>query len=568
MGGFGIDFSSGRGDPWDPWNAACLDTISTALVLLLAVVISGFISHVRPLPIPRPLVQIALGSLIAALTDFRMVLDPEVFFLLFVPPLLFLDGWRIPKEKMVEDGAVILNLSLGLVLFTMLGIGMLLHWLIPAMPLAVAFALAAVLSPTDPIALSAIAARVPMPPRMRHILDGEALLNDASSLVFFRFATIAAVTGTFSLPSAVMSLIWVALGGVAVGIAITWCTTRAKEWMVRRVGEDSGSQIIISLLIPFAAYLVAEKLHCSGILAAVAAGVTMSIVESSDSALPSTRLRRNTVWDTVQFAANGMIFVLLGAQLPDLLSRADETVLATGHTEAAWLLVYVVAIYVGMVSLRFAWVWISLSLTVLAARLRGTSSFPPTLRLVSATALAGVRGAITLAAVMTLPLTVGDGSPFPSRDLAIALAMGVIITSLLVASVCLPAMLPGLRLPGARNTDAEEDRARVFAAGAAIRRIERLQRELPHGHADQDAHAAAAALMTRLYRLRIEARSREGEAADHARGKEAVETLLRISAIEAERSAVIKLLKAQKIDGETARKLVRELDLLQARYEL
>lgn len=551
----------------DQGASAVLESISITLVLLLAVVLSGLASRLLPLSIPTPLVQIMFGWMIASLTGLRVELDPEIFFLLFVPPLLFLDGWRVQKEQMLKDRAVILNLALGLVVFTVIGVGYFVHWMIPALPLAIAFALAAVLSPTDPIAVSAIAARVPIPKRMRHILEGESLLNDATGLVCFRFATAAALTGTFSPQAAALNFLWVALGGVFIGVAITWATARAKDWVTRKVGEESGSQIIISLLIPFAAYLLAESLHCSGILAAVSAGVTMSVVEASGQALPITRLGRHSVWDTVQFAANGIIFVLLGEQLPGILAAADETVLLTGRAESWWLLIYIAAIYSGLVALRFGWVWVSLSLTVLGAKFSSWEAQRPNWRLVAAASLAGVRGAITLAAVLTLPLSLSDGAAFPGRDLAIVLAMGVIITSLLVASIGLPFLLRGLDVPNVPSHDAEDNRARVIASEAAIAEIERLQNALPADHQSVDAHGVAAKLITEFYRSRIEARSLQGETAVLARENEALEKGMRIAAVKAERVAILQLLKKREIGSETARKLVRELDLLETRYE-
>lgn len=181
-----------------------MHSIEVVLVMLLAVVASGYLARVLPhwLPLPLPLVQIALGATIAGVFGQGVTLDPHLFFVLFLPPLLFLDGWRIPKDGLFRDRRVVLQLALGLVVFTVVGIGLLIHWMIPAMPLAVAFALAAILSPTDPVAVSSIAARSPIPKRVMHILEGESLLNDASGLVCFRFAVAAAMTGTFSLVSA------------------------------------------------------------------------------------------------------------------------------------------------------------------------------------------------------------------------------------------------------------------------------------------------------------------------------------------------------------------------------
>lgn len=544
-----------------------METITIVLVLLAAVVVSGLASRTLPLPIPRPLVQIVLGGMIGLVANLRVELDPEIFFLLFIPPLLFLDGWRISNEELLKDRTAVLELALGLVFLTVAGIGFFVHWMIPAMPLTVAFALAAVVSPTDPIAVSAIAVRVPIPKRLMHILEGESLLNDASGLVCLRFAIAAALTGAFSLSDAALSFVWIALGGIAVGFGITWLTAKTKEWIARRIGEESGSQILISLLLPFASYLLAEWLHCSGILAAVASGLTMSSVEASGQAMATIRMRRNTVWDTIQFVANGIIFVLLGEQLPSILGPAAETVRLTGHHEPWWLLVYVLAINIGLVALRFVWVWVSLSLTLFRARLEGSEVRGPNWRLVAATSLAGVRGAITLAGILTLPIMLNDGSLFPARDLAIFLAMGVIIVSLIVASIGLPLLLRGLEMPAEPSYQAAEDQARVAAAEAAIAEIERVQHTLAAGRSDADVYMAAAARIMDFYRARIEARSREGEAATLARESEDAERRMRLAAVKAERTVIFQMLRSQQIGSETADKLVRELDLLEARYE-
>jgi len=544
-----------------------LETITIVLVLLVAVVVSGFASRILPLPIPRPLVQIVLGCMIGLIADLRVDLDPEIFFLLFVPPLLFLDGWRIPNEQLLKDRAAVLELALGLVLLTVAGIGFFVHWMIPAMPLAVAFALAAVLSPTDPIAVSAIAARVPVPRRLMHILQGESLLNDASGLVCLRFAIAAALTGAFSITDAALSFVWIALGGIAVGIGITWSTAKAQEWIARRIGEESGSQILISLLLPFAAYLLAEWVHCSGILAAVASGLTLSSVEASGLARGKTRIRRDTVWDTFQFVANGVIFVVLGEQLPAILGTAPEIVRLTGHQESWWLLLYVLAISVSLLVLRFVWVWVSLSLTIFKRRLLGTKARRPNWRLVAAMSLAGVRGAITLAGVLTLPFVLPDGSPFPARDLAIFLAMGVIVVSLITASIGLPLLLRQLEIPAERSYQVKEDQARVAAAEAAIAEVERIQHSLAADAEDGDVTLAAAARVMDFYGSRIEARSQAGEAAALARGNEDAERRVRLAAVKAERSVIFGMLRSEQIGSETADKLVRELDLVEARYE-
>nr|WP_206364708.1 Na+/H+ antiporter [Sphingomonas populi] len=544
-----------------------MESISIVLILLLAVVVSGAISRMLPVALPTPLVQIALGFVVGLAGHFRVTLDPELFMLLFLPPLLFLDGWRIPKDALFKDLSTVVELALGLVLLTVVGMGFLIHWMIPAMPLAVAFALAAVVSPTDPIAVSAIAARVPIPKRMMHILEGESLLNDASGLVCLRFAIAAALTGSFSATGAALSFVWMAGAGIFVGVALTMVVTRAKAWVSQRFGEETGSQILISVLIPFGAYLIAEHVHASGILAAVAAGVTMSFAEISRQALAVTRMRRNSVWDTIQFAANGIIFVLLGEQLPEILSGLDQTVELTGHASPWWLALYVAAIMAGLAALRFVWVWVSFRITLLRRAPGGEIGSSPPWRLFAAMSFAGVRGAITLAGVLTLPLTMGNGTPFPGRELAVFLATGVILTSLVMASVGLPLLLRGLTMPPEPSQQAEEDMARIAAAEAAIKAVERAQHALAEGRDDADVYAAVGARIMDGYRERIESRAAEGDVRHEARANERIERDLRLAAVQAERDQIIRIARERRIGSELANKLMRELDLLEVRYK-
>lgn len=543
-----------------------METITVALILLLAVVVSGAIARMSPIALPLPLVQIAIGALIASVADLGVELKPDIFFLLFLPPLLFLDGWRIPKEGLFRDKATILELAFGLVVFTVVGVGYFINWLVPAMPLAVAFALAAIISPTDPIAVSAIAARVPIPRRLMHILEGESLLNDASGLVCMRFAVAAALTGSFSATAALGTFLWLAIGGVGIGVGVTWAATMAKNWVSRYFGEETGSQILISLLIPFGAYLLAEHLHCSGILAAVAAGITMSYAEQSGQALPITRIRRTAVWDLVQFAANGIIFVLLGEQLPQLASGAARVVRETGHHDPVWLVVYVIAINLALAVLRFVWVWTSLRFTLFRAHLKGEKPDVPSWRLLAAASFAGVRGTITLAGVLTLPLTLNDGSAFPARDLAIFLAAGVIIVSLIGASLSLPYLLRDLELPPEPSHQEQEDRARVTAAEAAIQAIEEAQHQMGEGQSDADLYSDAAVRIMALYRQRIDGRAKVGKEADLAQKLDDIERRLRLVGLRAERAEFYRIARNRELSDDIARKLVREVDLLESRF--
>lgn len=545
-----------------------MELIETTLLLLLAVVVSGPLARITRIALP--LVQIALGSSIVLFTGHTVNLQPDIFFLLFLPPLLFLDGWRIPKEDLFRDRAVILELALGLVIFTVLGLGFLIWWMIPEMPLAVAFALAAILSPTDPIAVQAIAARAPIPKRLMHILEGESLLNDATGLTGMRLAIAAASTGVFVLSEAVSTFAWLALAGVATGVVVTWTISKAKGWVSRRFGEDVGAQILISLLMPFAAYLAAEHIHASGILAAVAAGVTMSFTErdgAKGQSLAMTRVRRAAVWDAVQFTANGLIFVILGEQMPSILARAAEVVAGTSRPEVWWLAVYVLAIVATLAVLRFVWVWTSLRLTLFRKKQEGGSSPRVGLRLTAVMSLAGVRGAITLAGILTIPFFLADGTPMPARNLAIFLAAGVIIVSLVVASLALPRLLKGIELPPEPSHQREEDRGRALAASAALRAVEDAAHAMGEGKANPDLYADISIRLMELYRQRIESRTHtEEDDIDATRLSDDIERQLRLTGLMAEREELRRLTRSRQIDPETYRKLIREVDLRELRY--
>ncbi len=536
--------------------------------MLAAVALSGYLVRIAPFAIPLPLAQIALGAAIPAVSSKAITLNPEVFFLLFLPPLLFVDGWRIPKAGLYRDKTVVLSLAFGLVIFTVISAGYLLHWIIPAMPLPVAFALAAIVSPTDPIAVSSIAKRVPIPKRMMYILDGESLLNDASGLVCFRFAVAAASTGSFSLGAASITLIWVTLAGVAIGVGSTYGISTAQRWLSRHFGEESGSPILVNLLTPFAAYLIAEHVDASAILAAVAAGITMSYVELSGRALATTRVQRTAVWESIQFSLNGIIFVLLGEQLPGLMARAGTSVEDIGHVSRWWLVVYSLGLVFILLALRCFWLWTSWQVSRHVAKRQGIALPSPDWRIVAAMSFAGVRGAVTLAGVLTLPLTLPGGEEFPARDVVILLAALVILISLVMASIALPRLLKQLALPEESAERLEEELARREAAIAAIAAIESAR----HGVCDTSAavselYTNAAVRVLENYKHRLDQNPVGGAVnAERLREADRAEITLRLAGLQAEREAIFRLARASTISDALSRKLVRQIDLIEARY--
>jgi CPA1 family monovalent cation:H+ antiporter len=544
-----------------------MDLVITILVLLLVTALSGAALRILPVRLPLPLLQIALGALLARPFGVHVEFDPDLFFLLFIPPLLFADGWRIPKREFFLLHRPILALAIGLVFFTIVGVGYFVHWMIPTVPLAVAFALAAVLSPTDAVAVTSITGGSRMPPRLMHVLSGEALLNDASGLVALQFAVAAELTGTFSVVSAAGHFALTALGGVVAGAFVGLVFGVVRRRLVRWAGEvDPASQVGLVLVLPFAAYLLAEHFHVSGILAAVAAGMTMNPTDVSRDGYVATRVQNGAVWSMVEFVFNGLIFLLLGMQLPGIVDNAALDLRQAGGGETWHLAAYVVAITLALVLLRFAWVWVSLRFVLMRAWHRGEKRPKVGTRLVWTTALAGVRGAITMAGVLSLPLAKSEGVPFPTRDLMIFLATGVILCTLVFGAVGLPLLVRGLKLGGEDPRAREERKARALAAEAALRGIAQEQKRVEDG-GDAQAIALASRVAARVvadYQQRLAAAGEEGEAPERARAEASAERAMRLAALQAERRELTGLRRSHQINDETLRILAREVDLAEA----
>lgn len=538
-----------------------MQTAYTVLILLMLVGVSRLIGRVIPLPLP--LVQIGAGALLAWPTlGLHVALDPELFLFLFLPPLLFSDGWRMPKREFWRLRGPILTLAVGLVLFTVVGAGYFIHWLLPGVPLPVAFALAAVLSPTDAVAVSAIS-RNRLPTPLMHILQGEALMNDASGLVTFKFALAAAVTGVFSLANASLTFMLVAVGGLAVGVALSWLVGRLRAWMIARGWDDPATHVVFMLLLPFAAYVLAERMEVSGILSAVAAGMMQSWLDL----LPrqtNTRLLNRSVWSLLEFAFNGLIFLLLGLQLPDIIKAVAS------HETSLWpTLLYrgldVLAIFLVLLALRFVWVQSIWRLSVLLRRLRGKGEVTrvPTARSCWLLTVGGVRGAVTLAGVMSVPMLMG-GSAFPERDLLIFIAAGVILLSLIAACIALPLLLRGIEAsPDDKRRNEVRDAWRKTAEAA----IHALETEEVNPQ-DAAQSALAAELKARImseYRHQLEVFNDSAEAQALAFQMDLLERRLRLKALRAQRLELYSLSRHQQIGDDVLREVLGELDLSEAK---
>jgi len=542
-----------------------MQTAYTVLILLTLVGLSRLVARV--IPVPLPLVQIAAGALLAWPTlGLHVALDPELFLFLFLPPLLFSDGWRMPKRDLWRYRGPILTLAVGLVIFTVVGAGYFIHWILPTIPLPVAFALAAVLSPTDAVAVSAIAQdRLPVP--IMRLLQGEALMNDASGLVTFKFALAAAITGVFSLADASLTFVLVAVGGLAVGVALSWLVGRFRSWMIARGWDDPATHVVFMLLVPFAAYVLAEQLGASGILSAVAAGMMQSWVDL----LPrqtSTRLLNRSVWTLLEFAFNGLIFLLLGLQLPDIISAVTHGQ-ATLWPTLMWRCLDVLAIFLVLIALRYVWVQSSWRLMVAIRRWRGRGdeSLEATMRSALLLTVGGVRGAVTLAGTLSVPMLIAAGVNFPERDLLIFIAAGVILLSLVAASIALPLLLRGVENQPDPRMKREVRDAWKHTAEAAIHALETQEMTAATTPPDAAQAVLATEVKARImseYRHRLDIFNDTAEAQALAFEMDVLERKMRISALRAQRLELYRLHRHHQIGDDVLRQVLAELDLNEA----
>ncbi|TDN68269.1 Na+/H+ antiporter [Paraburkholderia sp. BL10I2N1] len=541
-----------------------MEIVFTVLILLLAVASSGILIRLLPVKLPLPLVQIAIGALLAwPKLGLHVTFDPGIFMVLFIPPLLFADGWRIPKREFFMQRRAILMLALGLVFMTVLAIGYFVHALVPSISLPVAFALAAVLSPTDAVALTGIAGKGRIAPQLMHILEGEALMNDASGLVALKFAIAAALTGVFSLRDASISFVIIAAGGLATGAAVSWLFSVVSARFLNVTSEgDPAPGVVMTLLIPFAAYLFAEHLGCSGILAAVAAGMMMNYASIAHAGPVASRVRAASTWTMIEFVFNGMVFILLGLQFPHILGDALLDAHHTSDAQALRLIGYVATVLLALYALRFVWVWLLRWFASRGAARQGVTNAVPGLRTVAIMTVAGVRGAVTLAGALSLPVALPDDQALPGREVAIFIASGVILASLLVGVVALPLLTRGSRR-GRDPHAAEEKLARTLAAQAAIRAVDDLH-ETASADLDESASAYAADVTARvmdIYRRRLATLDDNEKPSELARRAETLELQMRLAAMRAERAVFLSLRTDQKINDETLTRLMREVDL-------
>lgn len=411
-----------------------MDLLMIILLLIGCLLISNIIGHYLP-SIPTALIQIAIGIILALLfSNIKLELETEWFLLLFVAPLLYNDGRNFPREELWNMKIPILGNAIILVLITTLAGGYFIHWLIPSIPLAAAFALAAILSPTDPVAVNGIAKRIQIPEKILNIVRGESLINDASGLVAFKYAVVAVVTGYFSIKEALLNFSYTFLLGGILGLVVGTILTQIR-FSLRRAGiRDVIFHTLLQLLTPFIVYLVAEDLfHASGVIAVVVAGIAQALVkDKTEILLAEEQLLTENTWSIVLFILNGVVFLLLGLNIPSTMKESIENTSINN-----WKLIgYAIAIGIVILGIRFLW-----SLFNAFYAYKKGHDDQPTLKKSLLSSFVGVRGAVTMAGVLSLPFITESGAFFPERSLILFLASAVILFTLIVATIFLPILI-------------------------------------------------------------------------------------------------------------------------------
>jgi CPA1 family monovalent cation:H+ antiporter len=509
--------------------------------LLLAVAVLALLA--RRLQIPYPIFFVLGGLLLGWIPGLPKVrLDPELVFLFFLPPLLFpaalFTSWRDFRANLRP----ISLLAIGLVLFTTVAVAYIANYFMQ-LPLAVGFVLGAIISPPDAIAATAIAQRLRIPHRIVTILEGESLVNDATALVVYRFAVIAVATGSFSIATASGQFVIISVGGILLGLLTGWLA----EQFHRRV-EDASIEITVSLLTPFVAYLAAERLNVSGVLAVVTTGLYLGR-RMPEIISFQTRLRGGPVWETLEFILNGFVFILIGLQLPEVLHGLSAHAIPV-H-ELIW---YALLISLAVVIIRILWVFPATYLPRLIFKKICRHDPYPSWRHVTIVAWTGMRGVVSLAAALALK------DDFPNRDLVLFLTYVVILATLVVQGLTLPPLIRWLGIKDDGAFEKEERQARLQANQAALTKLDEVAEHVP-----EKADAK------RRLRIEYEDHIRQLESAEPERANAPLrlfsteyERLSEI-ALQVERGTIIHLRNQDVISDEVLRRIQRDIDLAEAR---
>lgn len=529
------------------------------VVLLLMAVVAAVTLLAARIGIPYPILMVVTGLALGLVPGIsRIELDPNIVLALFLPPILFSAAYFMSPRELWRNVRPISLLAFGLVITTTLTVGLVARALVPEMGWPVAIALGAIVSPPDAISATAIAHRLNLPRRLVVIFEGESLVNDATALTTYRLAVVAAVgAGEVTLGSAAVNFVSVAVGGAVVGLAIGWVTMKLLSLI-----DDPPVEVLLTLLVPFAAYLPAEELGVSGVLATVVAGMLVGW-RSSRVMGSRTRILGTSAWQMVIFVVNGLAFVLIGLQLPTVIGD----VAGYAPRELAAL---AIAVSLTVIIVRLAWVFPATYLPrwIFPSLARRDPAPSPALPLILG--WGGMRGAVSLAAALALPLQTNAGDPLPARGLVIFLAFSVILVTLIGQGLTLPALINRLGVVDDGASESEELHARTVATEAALVRLDELESEVP-------GHLPLIEQLRERYRHRGEHLTLDDgdEASATSDGQElsaeVVEELehdeIRRAIIAAERDAILELRDRGEISDGVMRGVERDLDLDELRRE-
>ena len=521
------------------------------LLLLLMVAVAGLSILARPLGVPYPILLVLGGLLLGFLPGLPAVeLPPELVLVVFLPPLLYQAAFFSTLRDLRADLRAITTTAVGLVLVTMAAVAVTAHALVDGLSWAVAFTLGAIVSPTDALAATAVARRLGAPRRLVTVLEGESLVNDATALVAYRIAVAAAVGGSFVVWEAGLRFVVGVAGGVAVGLIVGWLVA-----VVRRRLEDPPAEIVLTVVTGYAAYLPAERLEVSGVLAAVTAGLFVGW-RAPELASPTTRLLAFSFWEILVYLLNAVLFLLVGLQLQPILEQVTGRSVATLLGLAALVSAVVIAV-------RFVW---SFTVPYLVRALdRRPSQVARRVgarqRLISS--WSGMRGAVSQADALALPLETNSGQPFPERELILFVTFGVIFVTLVVQGLTLPALIRRLGVHDDGAEQREELQARLGATDAALARLEELAVE----EWTRDDTVERLRGLYQFRRRRLKARAGIFEDDGYEDRSLAYQRLVR-ELLEAQRHAIIRLRNQGVISDGVMHRVERELDLEDSRLEI
>jgi Na+/H+ antiporter len=526
-----------------------VESLDNEVVLLgLIVSVTALLVLATLVRIPYPILLVIGGlalGFVPGLPDVTMA--PELVLVAFLPPLLYSAAFFASLRDLRANVVPISILSVVLVLLTMVGVALVAHAAIEGLPWAAAFVLGAIVSPTDPIAASAIARRLGVARRVVAIVEGEALINDGTALVAYRVAVIAVITGSFSAWHAPLRFVVSVVGGVAIGLGVGFLIRQ-----VRRRLDHSSTEITIGLVSGYLAFLPADALGVSGVLAAVTVGIYMGW-HTTELTTPQTRIAGKAVWTITVFVLNTVLFVLIGLQLPTILDGLDAY-------SAAELLGYGALISVAVILIRIFFVFFFAHGPKVLRVIRNP---PANWRSTSLVAWMGLRGAVSLAAALALPLETDAGDPFPQRNLIVFLTFCVIFTTLVLQGLSLPYLIRALRLPADDQEEREEIEARIAAADAAVVRLEELEGE----DWVNDDTAERMRGLYRFRRRRFEARFDDGDDGEVEERSQSYQRLRR-ELLDAERGALLELRREGRIGDDILLRVQTDLDLEDTRLDI